>query len=90
MDFKQKMSILENLMVAIKNLDMSEVLDVCKMNGYFAVHMSDIANLPEGEIEYRIRHEEKVCDYPWEAVVRKNNIEYFALIPYNDAWALYV
>lgn len=90
MDFKQKMSILENLMVAIKNLNLSEVLDVCKMSDYFAVHMNSIACLPEGKIEYRVRHEEKVCNYPWEAVVTKDGIEYYALVSFDDAWALYV
>ncbi len=90
MDSKKKVSIFENLMGAIKNLNLSEVLNICTINDYLSVHMSEVCDLPEGKVEYRVRHKEKVCDYPWEAVVTKNGIEYYALGSFDEAWALYV
>jgi len=46
--------------------------------------------LPEGDIKYRIFEKERDCNYPWEAFVVINGVEYSSLVSKDEAWALYV
>lgn len=53
----------------------------------FMVSANKPEDLPVGEISYTPRN----CDkYPWEASVTVNNIKYFALIPADECWKLYL
>ncbi len=53
----------------------------------FMVSTNTTAGLPVGEISYTPRN----CDqYPWEASVTVNNIKYYALIPADECWKLYL
>ncbi len=53
----------------------------------FMVSTDTPEGLPAGEISYTPR---KGDDYPWEAAVVVNNIRYYALIPKDECWKLYL
>lgn len=53
----------------------------------FMVSADKPEELPVGEIEYKPRN----CDqYPWEASVMVGNVKYYALIPADECWKLYL
>ena len=53
----------------------------------FMVSTDTPEGLPAGKITYKPRNGQ---DYPWEASVVVNNIRYYALIPKDECWKLYL
>lgn len=90
MDSKRTIEKLASLIAEIKKLGKINVFSIDFFEDRIKVQVYGANNLPDGEVKYRIFEKERICDYPWEAVVTKDGIEYYALVSFDDAWALYV
>lgn len=93
MDFKQKLEKLVKLAEKISKLNMKEFCSIRYGDDKNPVNVFMFGGakvLPEGDIKYRIFEKERVCNYPWEAFVVINGVEYSSLVSQDEAWALYV
>jgi len=53
----------------------------------FLISVNTPAELPEGNVEYKLRSGR---EYPWEAYVKVGSVKYYALIPEDECWKLYL
>ena len=90
MDSKRTIEKLASLIAEIKKLGKINVFSIDFFEDRIKVQVYGANNLPDGEVKYRIFEKERICDYPWEAVVKRDGVEYISLIGFDDAWALYV
>lgn len=91
MTFKDSMIFTRAVEVIRKLQEEGKLAGTVSICGYlpevFMIGADRPEDLPAGEIRYKPRD----CDeYPWEASTKVGDVRYYALIPADECWKLYL